>query len=79
MEKDFYSCQLLYAFHYKQLGACALNWAVEKDRDIALRNILSVPDSEIVSMMILVGHVPELVKVACSPRYNLEEVVKVIK
>ncbi|MCK5266691.1 MAG: nitroreductase family protein [Spirochaetes bacterium] len=79
IDSGLFSMSLLYAFHYKQLGACALNWAVEKDRDIALRNILSIPDSEVVAMMILLGHVPEVVKVACSPRYNLEEVVKVVK
>lgn len=79
IDSGLFSMSLLYALHYNRLGACTLNWSVEKDRDIALRTILSIPDSEVVSLMISVGHIPELVKVTCSPRYNLKEIIKVVK
>jgi nitroreductase len=71
---------LLYALHYFGLGACPINWSVEKVKDIKLRKLLGnyLKPWENIIAFVAVGNLPEKVKVAVSLRKDLNEVVTVI-
>ncbi len=79
IDAGIFSMSLLYALHFKQLAACALNWAVVQDRDIMLHSLLGIPESEEIIILIAVGHFLDEFHVACSPRNSLEEVVTVLE
>jgi nitroreductase len=75
IDGGMFSMTLLLALHSVGLGACCLNWCVEKDRDMQLRKLIRLPESEVVIMIIAVGHIPEKLMVARSARKPLEEVL----
>lgn len=68
IDGGLFSMSLVYALHSLGLGSCCLNWSVEKEEDQALRRVTGIPESEIVIMMIGVGHLPASLRVAQSPR-----------
>jgi nitroreductase len=70
-----FAMSLLLALHSLGLGACPLNWSMEKGPDMALRRTAKIHDEDAVIMLIAVGHLPEVLRVAQSPRKNLDEVV----
>lgn len=74
IDGGMFAMSLLWAIHAEGLGACALNWSVEKEVDQKLRHVAGIPDHEIILMMIAFGHVPEMFRVAQSPRRSLENV-----
>lgn len=75
IDGGMFAMSLLWTIHAEGLGACALNWSVEKQADEALRKLAPIPDHEIVLMMIAFGHVPESFRVAQSPRKSLGDVL----
>ena len=75
IDGGMFAMSLLWAIHAEGLGACALNWSVEKEADEKLRKFAPIPDHEIVLMMIAFGHVPETFRVAQSPRKPLSEIL----
>lgn len=77
IDGGMFSMSLVYALHSLGLGTCCLNWSVERQVDQELRRIAGIKDSEAVMMMIAVGHLPEKLKVAQSPRKKLNEVLVV--
>ena len=75
IDGGLFSMSLVYALHSLGLGSCCLNWSVEKDTDQKLRRITGIPQSEVVIMMIGVGHLPEKLVVARSMRKPLETIL----
>ena len=75
IDGGIFSMSVLYALHFKQSAACALNWAVLKEQDVLLHSLLGIPECEEIIMLIAVGHFPDEFRVACSPRKILDEVV----
>jgi len=75
IDGGMFSMSLVYALHSLGLGSCCLNWSVQHYVDRELRRVAGIPDSEAVMMMIGVGHLPEKLKVAQSPRKDLSEVL----
>lgn len=75
IDGGLFSMSLLYGLHAVGLGACALNWSVEADRDKRLRSMTGIPDSEIVIMMIAVGHLPQEFNVAQSSRKPVSDLL----
>lgn len=65
---------LLNALHYNEIGACSLNWSVSDDKDIKLREIIKIPDNEVVLMIIACGYLPDEFSIASSPRKNANEI-----
>jgi len=59
----------IYALHYHGVGACALNWNVPTYNDEKMRKIINIKDSEVITMILACGYVPESFEVAESPRY----------
>lgn len=66
---------LVLALHGLRLGSCCLNWSVEKDRDRAMRHAADIPEREAVMMMLAIGHVPDALRVAQSPRRPVTDVI----
>ena len=77
IDGGMYAMSLVYALHSLGLGTCCLNWSVENHVDKALKKATGIKDSESVIMMIAVGHLPEELKVAQSPRKKVHEVLVV--
>ncbi|WP_428390041.1 nitroreductase family protein [Mucisphaera sp.] len=75
IDGGMFSMSMTLALHSLGLGACCLNWSAEMERDTAMRTAANIPDHELVIMMMSVGHIPEILKVAVSPRRPLEEVL----
>lgn len=67
---------LLNALHFNKIAACSLNWSVSNDKDRAIRQILAIPENEVVLMIISCGYVPDEFSVASSPRKTAREITK---
>jgi len=65
---------LLNALHFNRIGACSLNWAVSNDKDMKIREILNIPENEVVLMIISCGYVPDEFSIASSPRKSAKEI-----
>lgn len=76
VNSGMFAMSLMYALHRYSVGACPLNWSVEAERDLKLRKLLSIPDNERVGLVISCGYLPEKIKIASSPRLDLNEVIK---
>lgn len=77
IDSGIYAMNLLYALHYYKVGACALNWSANTIDDIKLRKLLSVPDSEIISLIIACGFPLAEFKLATSIRNKADEITKI--
>jgi nitroreductase len=77
IDSGIYSMNLLYSLHYFKIGACALNWSSDIDKDKKLRNLLDIPDSEVIALLIICGRPPEKFMLATSVRYSAKEIIKV--
>lgn len=75
IDGGMFSMSLVYALHSLGLGTCCLNWSVDYQRDKTLKQAADIPDTELIMMMIAVGHLPENLKIAQSPRKPLDEVL----
>jgi nitroreductase len=75
IDGGMFSMSLVYALHSLGLGTCCLNWSVTLRQDKLLKSEAGIPDTELVMMMIAVGHLPETLRVAQSPRKPLDEVL----
>lgn len=53
-----FSMNLLYALHYYGLATCPVIWGSEPDNDQRIRQILGIPESETVALLIMVGSYP---------------------
>lgn len=69
-----FSMTLLNALHLNEIGACSLNWSVSYDKDLKIRQILNIPENEVVLMIIACGYVPDEFAVASSPRKSAKEI-----
>jgi len=75
IDGGMFAMTLVYGLHSLGLGSCCLNWSADRKTDKALRRDVALEESEAVIMMIAVGHLPEQLNVAQSPRKHLDEVL----
>jgi nitroreductase len=75
VDGGLYAMSLLYALHSYRVGACSLNWCATPDQDEKLRDILPIPETQTVVMMIACGGVPESFKLASSKRYSSSHII----
>lgn len=66
---------LALTIHAEGLGACFLNWSVEKEVDMALRARVGIPDNELVITFMSAGHLKDSFRVPVSARKPLEMVL----
>jgi len=78
IDGGLFSMSLLYALHNRGLGACALNWAVDKKTDAEFRAVIPIPESENIILLIAVGHLPDVITVPVSARRRLDEVIRIL-
>lgn len=78
VDGGLFSMSLMYALHYLGLGSCPLNWSVNAIVDRKFREEFPVPDSQVIIMMIVVGHLPEQLCVPQSNRRPLHEVFHIL-
>ena len=76
IDAAMFAMSLVYALHYLGLGACVLNWAVTKDKDLQLRELLRIDDTDNVLLFVVTGHLPEKLEVTNSQRRPLEDIWK---
>jgi len=79
VDGGMYAMNLLYALHYNKIAACILNCSTTPEKDIKLRQLTGIKDSEVFIAMVSCGIPPEDFKIAASKRYDLEVTNKVIK
>jgi nitroreductase len=79
IDGGLFAMSLGYALHALGLGACMLNWSVGSQRDYALRKAFEISDTECIIMMIAVGHLPETLRVAQSPRRPVGDFLRALK
>jgi nitroreductase len=76
IDGGMFAMSLVYALHSKGLGTCCLNWSVEKEADQQLRSVTGIKPSESIIMLIAVGHLPDRLRVASSPRRPLDQIAR---
>ncbi|MEI6203126.1 MAG: M81 family metallopeptidase [Enhydrobacter sp.] len=59
-------------------GAMGVRGVPKPEADIALRRVGGIPDVQLVIMLLAVGHLPERLRVAQSPRRPLDDVLKIL-
>jgi len=74
VDGGLFSMNLLNALHYEEIAACPLNWYNSNNNDYKLRQLLSLPSSETVVMMIACGGVPNNIKLAYSKKNNINSI-----
>lgn len=78
IDGGLFAMSLVYAMHSLGLGTCCLNWSVEPKTDLALKRISGIPKDHAIIMLLAVGHLPDTLRVAQSPRRPLKEVLHFI-
>lgn len=68
---------LLNALHFYRIGACSLNWSVSNQNDSRMRQLLGIPDQEVILLVISCGFVPEQFSIASSPRIAARQITTV--
>lgn len=77
IDGGMFAMSLIYALHSLGVGSCALNLALDYRVANRLKNDMGIKQKEILIMMIAVGHIPESLKVAASPRKKLDEITRI--
>jgi nitroreductase len=75
VDGGLFAMNLIYALHSYKIGTCALNWSCSPEKDILLRDIIQIPKSQTVIMMIACGGVPDNFKLTYSKRNGTKTVV----
>jgi len=75
IDGGMHAMNLLYALHFYKIGACSLNWSKSPNEDLELRNVINIPNSEVVILMIACGKVPNDFKIATSKRNYYSEII----
>jgi len=70
-----FSMSLAYALHYKKIGSCMLNWSVTEQNDMGLRQLLNIPDWEMIIVMIGCGKPPDYFESPLSLRKNYSDII----
>ena len=79
IDAGIYCMNLLYALHFKEIGAIPLIWLDSSERNERLLSIIHANSEEIPCLIIGIGKVAEHVICATSPRKDLNEIVKIVE
>jgi nitroreductase len=71
IDGGLFAMSLVLGLHAKGLGTCCLNWSKSAPPDRAMRRLLKLPASEVIIMLVAVGHIPAKLAVARSVRQPL--------
>ncbi len=70
-----FTMTLLLTLHSLGLGACCLNWSASKEKDLKLRQVVELPEEEVVVAIVAAGHIPKRLAVAASMRKPLKDIL----
>jgi nitroreductase len=76
IDGGMFAMSLLLALHSLRLGACPLNWSAKPENDKALHKAASIPSEHSIIMLVAIGHIPDVVTVARSPRKQVASVMR---
>ena len=79
IDGGMYAMNLLYCMHYYEIVGCILNCSNDIQKDLRLRNLCKIKDSEVFIAMISCGLPADKFSVAISPRYTLGNTNQIIK
>jgi nitroreductase len=71
IDGGLFAMSLVLGLHAQGLGTCCLNWSKSAPRDRVMRKLLKLPPSEVIIMLVAVGHLPANLAVARSVRQPL--------
>lgn len=71
IDGGIYAMNLLYSLHANKIGACILNCSNSVSKDITLRKLCNIKDSEVFIAFIACGIPPQEMRVAASVRYPI--------
>lgn len=77
VDGGMYAMNVLYGLHANKIAACILNCSFPKEKDMVIRSLTGMKESEVFIAMIACGIPPEEFRVARSDRYNLEDLVTI--
>jgi nitroreductase len=75
INSGLFSMTLLFALHENAIGTCVLNWSASDANDNAMRQLLGIPESQAIVMMIACGYPADELKLTASPRKPLNEII----
>lgn len=75
VDGGMFAMSLLLSLHGQGLGAIPLNWSAGRKKNDRLLEMLDLPRTDLIIMMIAVGPMPESFEVAASPRRGLDELM----
>jgi len=77
IDGGIFAMNLMYALCCKGLGSCPLHWAVPYKRDKQLRNVIALPETETVVLLLSVGEPETKFSTAHSQRRPVDEILTV--
>lgn len=77
IDGGMFAMSLILALHAQGLGTCPLNWSVPAHKDWQMRKALNIPANELTITMVAVGHLPDALQVAASPRKTIADILTV--
>ncbi|NOY60459.1 MAG: nitroreductase family protein [Calditrichaeota bacterium] len=78
IDGSLFAMSLVWALHSVGLGSCCLNLNVTRNGVLKIKKATGIRPSEVLIMLIAVGHLPENLQVAASTRREVEEVLHVL-
>lgn len=78
IDAGIFCMNLLYALHDNGIAACTLNAHLEPYEIEELRDVLSIPQSEVPIVFIAVGYPPEKMMVAKSQRKGVNDICRIV-
>lgn len=79
IDGGIFAMNLLYGLHFHEIGACILNCSLSPENDLKLRSLGFIRESENFISMISCGILPEKFMQAASKRYDVSEILTIIK
>lgn len=76
IDGGMYAMNLLYSLHYERISACILNCNTWPEKDLELRKLCGIKESEVFIAMITCGIPPENFRIASSKRYYFDKLVR---
>lgn len=78
IDGGMYAMNLLYSLHYYKIGACALNASFTNSEEQEIRQLLFIPKSQKLILIIACGDIPNNIQIASSLRTISDSIMKII-
>lgn len=79
IDGGLFAMSFVYGLHIQGLGSCCLNWSKGRLQDRKMRDLISLPHYETITMFVAAGYLPAELSVAKSIRKPVSDVLKYAK